>query len=150
MKTVQLMMEVHATVEFGDSPEFAVVEITQDFLDRLGVLSALCKSNGLESVSVSAGPASWHREEELRITGDSLRVFGDMFWFEAYPKHGNYQIETQSVNIPALTDITRDPGKQRDDTSGLEFHDDFLIASSFPEELAARYHEINTVSAEVA
>lgn len=150
MKTVQLMMEVHATVEFGDSPEFAVVEITQDFLDRLGVLSALCKSNGLESVSVSAGPASWHREEELRITGDSLRVFGDVFWFEAYPKHGNYQIETQSVDIPALTDIAHDPGKQRDATSGLEFHDGFLIASSFPEELAARYHEVNTVSAEVA
>ncbi|MBC2731196.1 hypothetical protein [Thiobacillus sp.] len=150
MKTVQLMMEVHATVEFGDSPEFAVVEITQDLLERLGVLSALCKSNGLESVSVSAGPASWHREEELRITGDSLRVFGDVFWFEAYPKHGNYQIETQSVDIPALTDIAHDPGKQRDATSGLEFHDGFLIASSFPEELAARYHEVNTVSAEVA
>ena len=150
MKTVQLMMDVHATDEFGDTPEFAIVEITQDLLERLGVLSALCKRNGLESVSVSAGPASWHREEELRITGDSLRVFGDVFWFEAYPKHGNYQIETQSVDIPALTDIARDPGKQRDATSGLEFHDGFLIASSFPEELAARYHEVNTVSAEVA
>jgi hypothetical protein len=73
-----------------------------------------------------------------------------VFWFEAYPKHGNYQIETQSVDIPALTDIARDPGKQRDATSGLEFHDGFLIASSFPEELAARYHDVNTVSAEVA
>lgn len=150
MKTVQMVVEVHATNEFGDTPQFAVVELTPAFFERLGELSALCRRYGLESVSVSAGPASWHREEELRITGDSLRVFGDMFWFEAYPKHGNYQIETQSVNIPALTDITRDPGKQRDDTSGLEFHDDFLIASSFPEELAARYHEINTVSAEVA
>jgi len=150
MKTVQLMMDVHATDEFGDAPEFAVVEITQDFLERLGVLSALCKRNGLESVSVSAGPASWHREEELRISGDSLRVFGDVFWFEAYPKYGNYHVETQSVDIPALADIARDPGKQRDATSGLEFHDGFLIASSFPEEVAARYHEVNTVSAEVA
>lgn len=150
MKTVQLLMEVHATDEYGDAPEFAVVEITQDFLERLSVLSALCKSNGLESVSVSAGPESWHREEELRITGDSLRVFGDVFWFEAYPKHGNYQVETQSVDIPALTDIARDPGKQRDDTLGLEFHDGILIASSFPEELADRYREVNTVSAEVA
>lgn len=149
MKNVQLIMEVHATDEFCDAPEFAVMEITQDFLERLGVLSTLCKSNGLESVSVSAGPARWHREDELRITGDSLRVFGDVFWFEAYPKHGNYQVETQSVDIPALTDIVRDPGKQREDTPGLEFHDGFLIASSFSEELAATYHEVNTVSAEV-
>lgn len=141
MKSVQLVVDVHATDEYGDAPEFAVIEVTLALLGRLADLSRLCKLHGLESVSVTAGPTTWHREEELRITGDSLRIFGDVFWFEAYPKHAHYRVETSSIDIQALTRLCSDAGKQADPIGEMAFIDGVLYRSSYPDDLAAAYRE---------
>jgi hypothetical protein len=141
MESVQFVVEVHSSDEFGEAPVFAVVEITPDFLGRLNSLSALCRTHALESVSVSAAPAYWHREDELRIVGSSLLVHGDMFWYEAYPKHATYQVDTHGVNIEALLRMV-EAEEGCDELSGMEYHYGILFHSgSSPEELAHTYLE---------
>lgn len=102
----KLIVEAYAVSEFGDGPAYAEIKIDQRFLDRLQRLSRLCKENGLESVTVSAWPDRWDAEDELRIRGDSLRVWGDDFWFEAHPKHADYSVETRGIRIADLCSAT--------------------------------------------
>jgi hypothetical protein len=100
-----LVVEARATSEFGEGPEYAEVTVTPDFIEHLLKLSRLCEEHGLESVSVDEGPDLWDREGELRIRGDSLRVWKDTFWFEAHPKHADYNVETVAIDIASLASV---------------------------------------------
>lgn len=100
-----LVIEAYAVSEFGDGPAHAEVTVDPTFIDRLVRLCRLCKENDLESVTVAAAADRWDNQEELRIRGDSLRVFGGAFWFEAHPKHADYGVETRSIEIDTLLTI---------------------------------------------
>lgn len=143
MKTFQLVVDVRATDEFGDAPAFAAIEVTPEFLARLCELSELCKRYALESVNVSSGQVTWQRSDEFRITGDSLRVYGEDFWFEAYPKHAYYQIETAAVCIPDLIKAAGDgdEGTQGGFYGDLEFHDGILFGGGYPSDLVEIYQD---------
>ena len=105
IETFELVIDAYALNEWGDGPAYAVVNVDRAFCDRLVRLRRLCGDNDLESVTVAAGPDRWENQDELRIRGDSLRVCGDAFWFEAYPKHADYGVETRSIEIDALLKI---------------------------------------------
>ncbi len=101
----KLIVEAYAVSEFGDGPAYAEITVRPLLMERLLDLSRLCEQEGLESITVSAGPDKWDREDELRIRGDSLRVFGDEFWFEAHPKHADYSVETRGIRIADLVAV---------------------------------------------
>jgi hypothetical protein len=101
----KLIVEVHAINEYGEGPSYAEITVDKDFLDRLVRLRRVCKENDLESVSVLTGPDRWEAEDYFRLRGDNLRVFGDLFWFEAHPKHADYSVETAMLSIADLCSL---------------------------------------------
>lgn len=103
----KLVTAAFAVGEDFDSPAWASMTIDPKFLERLQHLEQIVRANKLESVAVMAGPDQWDQREEMRIRGDSLKVafpFRDRcsFWYEAYPKHASYSIESRSVYIEDL------------------------------------------------
>lgn len=101
----KLVVQAHATSEFGEGPAWAEILITPEFIGRLRRLSRLCQEEGLESVTTAEAPGKWDQEDDLRIRGNSLRVWGDEFWFEAWPKNRDYGIETVPVSIADLATV---------------------------------------------
>ena len=55
-KTVKFVVEVRATGEDGEKPDFAVIDVSRGFLDRAAKLVALCAENQLVSVHTRGGP----------------------------------------------------------------------------------------------
>jgi hypothetical protein len=100
-----LVVEAQATSEFGEGPDYAEVSVTPEFIEHLLRLSRLCEEHGLESVTTPGAVDRWDREDELRIRGDSLRVWKDNFWFEASPKHADYNVETAAIDIASLVSV---------------------------------------------
>jgi hypothetical protein len=101
-----LVAQARAANEFGEGPEYAEIRVTPQFVEKLVRLSRLCEEHGLRSVTTGdAAVDRWDQEDELRIRGDSLRVYGDDFWFEAYPKYGNYNVETVAISIADLASV---------------------------------------------
>jgi hypothetical protein len=143
MKNFKLVAEAFALDEYGDGPAFAEIDVDQEFLDRLLALSRVCADNGLESLTVTSSPRRWDGEDELCIVGDSLRVWGDEFWFEAHPKHMDYNVETRGIAISELIRIAHDgeSGSAPETTGHACFLwlNGVLFHSSFPEELADRF-----------
>jgi hypothetical protein len=100
-----LVVAAQATDEFGEGPDYAEVSVTPGFIEHLLRLSRLCEEHGLESVTTPGAVDRWDREDELRIRGDSLRVWKDTFWFEAYPKHADYNVESAAIDIANLVSV---------------------------------------------
>lgn len=144
MENFKLVIEARALDDYGDGPDFAVIEVSQTFVDRLIQLSRMCAVNGLESVTVSAGPDEWDQEDKLRISGDSLFVSDDRFWFEAYPKHATFHVETQGMPVDEFVHLALAGSSVVVVAAGI-FNDNFkwqdgvLYFSNLPEELVDRY-----------
>lgn len=141
----KLVVEAYATDEYGEGPSWAEVTVTPGFLQTLERLRRVCQDEKLESVTVPQGPDRWDLEDDLRIRGDSLRVWRDDFWFEAHPKHRDYSVETRSILIDHLIRVARkiasgDVENPLPDgfeiRNGIVFYD-----ASYPEDLAGSYFE---------
>jgi hypothetical protein len=102
-----LVAEARATSQFGlgPGPAYAEIRVTPEFVERLLRLSKLCKEHGLRSVTTDDAVDRWDQEDDLRIRGCSLRVYGGDFWFEAYPKYASYNVETVSIGIADLASV---------------------------------------------
>lgn len=100
MKT--LILGAYAVNEHADGPAWAKVELTEEFLQRVERLAALCVEHKLRSVTVHEGPAEWDLEDDLRLTYDRLEVHGDSLWFSCSPKHGTYECESRAVGLAQL------------------------------------------------
>ncbi len=101
-------IEAHATTDEGDSPSFASLRVGDAFRGKLLEMKDLLKAYGLSEVRIRAG-ADWGPgdiEDELRLEGHELVVAGNTFWFTAYPKHGNYSVETKSQEIDTFVAAT--------------------------------------------
>lgn len=105
VKPFKLVIGASATSEFGEGPEWAGVTVTPEFLQTLLRLRRVCRDEKLESVTVSQAPDCWDQEEYFRIRGDSLRVWGNDFWFEAHPKYADYNVETRAIDIDKLLKV---------------------------------------------
>lgn len=100
MKIVYI--EAYACGENGDGPQYAKLEITSEFIERLKKLQALCVEHGLSELRVYRAPEAWGPgdvEEELQLSCAELVVTNSSFWFTDYPKYGDYSIETRSQEI---------------------------------------------------
>lgn len=124
MKNFKLVIEARAQNEDGGGPDFAAIEINQTFIDRLIQLSGICESNGLESVSVSAGPDQWDQQDELMVRCNSFIVGDGIFWFQAYSKQAMIEVETQAMPIDELVRIAQESYRMSVRTAGI-FNDNF-------------------------
>ena len=111
MKT--LILGAYAVSDYVDGPAWARVELTEDFLQRVERLSALCLEHGLRSVTVHDKPAEWDMQDDLRLTYDRLEVYGDSLWFTCSPKHGSYECESKAIGLAQLRAIAE--GRSEDD-----------------------------------
>jgi hypothetical protein len=100
-----LVVKAYPTSNFGEGPEYAEISVTPDFIEHLLKLSKLCEDHGLQSVTTSDAVDRWDMDHELRITGDSMRVWDGTFWFEAWPKHADYHVETLAIEIASLASV---------------------------------------------
>lgn len=103
-KVVKVVVDAHATSDYGDGPVFAEIEVDQALLDKLKSLSDLGKAYFLTEVHVPGSP-NWGPGDiaaELRLQNEELVVVGTDFWFVDYPKHGNYSIESDNIAIASL------------------------------------------------
>lgn len=100
MKT--LILGAHAVSDHADGPAWARIELTEEFLQRVEQLSALCVEHKLRSVTIHAAPDEWDLQDELRLTYDRLEVHGDSLWFSCSPKHGTYECETHAIGLEDL------------------------------------------------
>lgn len=141
----RLVVEAYATDEFGEGPSWAEMTVTPEFLQTLERLRRVCQDENLESVTIPQSPDRWDLEDDLRIRGDSLRVWRDDFWFEAHPKHRDYSVETRSVSIGDLTRVARKIAGGDDENplpEGFLSRDGIVFYStSDPGELAETYAE---------
>ena len=119
-----MIVEAYAVDESGEGPAWAEVTVDPVFVERLSRLNRICEENSLESVTVSACPDKWDQDDELAIRGDSLRVWGNAFWFEAHPKHADYRVETRGISICDLLQVVE---KLRANDFASELPDGFLI-----------------------
>lgn len=144
MENFKLVIEARTLDDYGNAPGFAEIEISQAFIDRLSMLCRVCGFNNLQFVSVCASPDKWDKQEELRISGDSLYVSSERFWYEAYPKHATAAVETWTVPLGNLVQIAQAGSDVAITEEGIygeffRWQDGVLFYSSLPEELADRY-----------
>lgn len=102
---MKLVVKAYATSEYGDSPSFAVVDVTPELVDNLQRLSAVCTGNGLSQVQTYDSPDEWDQEDDLRLRGYTLHVDGSSFYYSAYPKHCNYYVNTSLLDIVWLKEL---------------------------------------------
>lgn len=96
----ELVVAAHATNEFANGPEFAVLAVDTAFIRKIMRLRRVIFGNGLDDVGVTHYPDWWHKEESLIIRGDTLRVTsGGSFWVEGHPKHRDWDVETRAIDI---------------------------------------------------
>lgn len=96
----KLVIEAYTVGGVEGGPSWAELTVTEDFLNKLQRMRAVCEDAGLDSVSVSQCPDKWDREEELGMEGDTLKVWPDHFWFEASP-----DVETRMIDIDLLLEV---------------------------------------------
>lgn len=124
-----MVVEAFACDEYGDGPAWAEVVVDQKFLDKLQQLSGLCKEHGLEQVRVNWAPERWDNEDDLRLRGNSLVVTEGDFWFTAYPKHANYDVETR---IMCIDDLVKALGGNVEPEGPFRWHEDKLFYAGDP------------------
>ena len=102
---MKLVVKAYATSEYGDSPSFAVVDVTPELVAHLNHLREVCVGNCLSQVQTRNGPDEWDLEDDLRLRGDTLHVDDTGFYYSAYPKHGDYTVETPALDIVWLKEL---------------------------------------------
>ncbi len=144
-KKVVLVVESYATNEYADSPSWAKLVIDQALLDKIQNLAGICNAHDLCEVS-QYHDVDWDEKGiELRLRGDRLLVSSTIFWFSAYPKYGDYFIETRSIAIQSLVSVFEavTSGKAVSEVSGEFFYADGIVFydASCSESLSERYFE---------
>lgn len=107
-------------------------------------MSQIGEKNGLESVSVSAGPEQWDQQDELRISVNSLIVADDRFWFQAYSEQGMFNVETQGMPVGELVRVAQAGHCVAVTTAGIFndnflWHDGVLYFGNLPEDLVDQF-----------
>lgn len=102
-----LFVEAHAISDYGDSPRWLIFSIDEAWLENLARLSRLADENKLDWVQESACEY-WEDWECYRLDNELFCVTagGSAYW-ESYPKHVGYHIETKSFTVKELGELLR-------------------------------------------
>lgn len=99
---VELYIDAFACSEYADGPAWAMVYLTQEFINELLRLQSICKDNRLEFAVKSAYADDWQNQEEYRLTDDKLYVSQSSWWFRSQPKHADYHVESRYIELEDL------------------------------------------------
>ncbi|KWT98280.1 hypothetical protein APY03_0415 [Variovorax sp. WDL1] len=122
---VTLYLSAFACDEFGEAPRWAKVTLDQAFMDQLLAMRTRCIEQNLDLQATSAEPEAWQEDGMFprRVSGTAVYVNKGGWWFQGYPKHCNYAIETRMVEIETLLTVL----KTRTSSEYLAWHGDVLV-----------------------
>lgn len=100
-------VKANALDDWGDGPRWASFSINNTWLAELQRFATLVQDNKFALAEVAVG-AAWDNEDEHRIRGNRLVITEDSFWFSAYPKHANYDVETTEIGFRSLVKAVAD------------------------------------------
>lgn len=137
---VTLYLEMYCTEAEGDSPLWAEVSLTPEFLNTIIEAKEWVIEKKLSSVSLNDFPDNYERKtDDIVIRDDNwwLCVDEDGFWFRGIPKHAGSPVETYRADIETLLQCldekTESDSKNFKWFGGRLFHDstspDSLIRS---------------------
>ncbi|MFZ5593714.1 MAG: hypothetical protein ACOY4D_05555 [Pseudomonadota bacterium] len=100
-------VKANALDDWGDGPRWASFTINNAWLADLQKFATIVRDNKFALAEVAEG-AVWDNEDEHRIRGNRLVITDDSFWFSAYPKHANYDVETTAIGFSSLVKAVTD------------------------------------------
>lgn len=98
-----VFVQARALDEYDDGPSFARLYLDEASIRDIERMSKLCRANGLNVVMADApfgfnwGPDSI--ADDLRIQYENVVVDRDSFWLEGSPKHADYKVECDRIDI---------------------------------------------------
>lgn len=101
---MKAVIATHCTNDHGDCPNFFVVDVTAELIERIEQLNILC-ANGIISITADSHEGQWGgpgAEEDMRLFGQELVVDRLDAWFQIYKKHQDGHIETVRLAIESL------------------------------------------------
>lgn len=113
---MKLVMSVMPCTDSEYHPDWAVIEVTPEFVARITRMRTICERELLAGVIAICGPDEWGGGDKCTVLGEMLVVEKDLFYFRAHPRHADYEIETANVGIDTFLDAVTDPaGKVPDE-----------------------------------
>ena len=80
-KSISVIIDAHCHNEYADGPGHATFLLTQELLNTMQHLQALCQEHQLSEVRILCD-IDWHNKEALRIQEEELVVApGGAIWF---------------------------------------------------------------------
>lgn len=107
-KPVDLFIVCSAADENYTAPDYCKVSLTQEFVDRMLKLQALCVEQDLSElrewrrVEWGGKDTDLGEDESWRMEMEELAVGKNSMWLSAEPKHGNYRVESRAIEIDKL------------------------------------------------
>lgn len=105
LKQVAMVVHAYSTDDDSDSPDFAVIHVSELMLSKLESLANLCEACNLSQVRKGAYP-QWGPgdiETELRLQHGELVVMrGGTFFYTDFPAHQGGHIETNVQDISQI------------------------------------------------
>jgi hypothetical protein len=102
-KTVRVYFDVHARSSCGEGPQFCWTDINQAWVNRVWQLRTLCKETNVAEIDDDFDMPDWMDSfGTYRIRSDGLTVTQSQFWFHGQPKHADYRVETDPLDLDAL------------------------------------------------
>lgn len=102
-----VFVKANVISDWGDGPRWASFSINNAWLAELQKVATIVRDNKFALAELADGPA-WDNEDEHRIRGNRLVITDDSFWFSAYPKGANYDVETAEIGFSSLVKAIAD------------------------------------------
>lgn len=133
-KPFTLVVAASNTDEFGDSPEWAKVEVNQEFVNSLHKYQTIAIRDSLDA-SINDEPNEWGGD--LRYAFCTLEIDKTCFYFRAAVKHSSEYVETRSIEIKEFFRAIENP---RDlNVSHMGWADGVLFSEGNSAKKFARY-----------
>lgn len=106
-RQMTVIVPAFATSDDGDGPSYCRFLFTERFACRLRHLQRVLTENHLSELRVLDGPDRWGPgdvADEMRFNLAELVLTDGVFWFADSPKHTDYHVNSDLVEIKALMD----------------------------------------------
>lgn len=102
VRLFDLIVEAFAVADEADSPRYARIRITDQWMAMIQRVRAVLQTHYLTSATVEGWGADWDDEEDYRFTLVEQVICSDSTWFTGYPKNACYQVETRAIYFQDL------------------------------------------------
>lgn len=97
-----LLLNAFACDEWGESPDFAVLDIDERVAQEILRARDMVRAQGLTHAELDFSAHQWSTDFgdafSLNLRGDALQAWSHTWLLTARPKHSNYNVETRAVS----------------------------------------------------